>query len=282
MTTLRRGNIIAAVIILTAAGAWAQNIVITEINYNSPAWFNPEDWIEFYNNTAQEVDISNWVFKDEVDSQSFVFPEGTVLEPSGFVIMCADTNLFRVFFPGVDRYIGNFPYGLSGGGELIRLYNDQGYIVDYLTYDDQLPWPLEPDGFGPTLELIHPDLDNTLPESWRASVYPYGSPGIPGWLGIEQDDPAKAMPAEMQLLPIYPNPFNPTTNISFELRVASYVRLGVFDLEGRPAGSPLQSIWYPVGFHQITFDGSDLASGVYYARLAAGGFEQVRMLVLQK
>ena len=48
--------------------------------------------------------------------------------------------------------------------------------MDDVGYDDEDPWPVEADGTGATLELIHHSLDNSLPENWIASIG-YGSPG---------------------------------------------------------------------------------------------------------
>ena len=48
--------------------------------------------------------------------------------------------------------------------------------MDDVEYDDEDPWPVEADGTGATLELIHPSLDNSLPENWVASMG-HGSPG---------------------------------------------------------------------------------------------------------
>ena len=50
--------------------------------------------------------------------------------------------------------------------------------MDEVTYDDADPWPAEADGAGPTLELIHPSLNNSLGFNWRASNIYGGTPGI--------------------------------------------------------------------------------------------------------
>ena len=49
-------------------------------------------------------------------------------------------------------------------------------IMDSLVFDDNAPWPTQPDGNGPTLSLKNPDFDNTLGENWAASIG-YGTPG---------------------------------------------------------------------------------------------------------
>ena len=50
-------------------------------------------------------------------------------------------------------------------------------LIDAVEYDDEYPWPVEADGEGYTLELIHPSLDNSLAGNWLASILHYGSPG---------------------------------------------------------------------------------------------------------
>ncbi|MEZ6116961.1 MAG: hypothetical protein R3C28_10370 [Pirellulaceae bacterium] len=60
--------------------------------------------------------------------------------------------------------------GLSGGGETIQLIAADGVtIIDEVTYDDASPWPGAPDGNGPSLELINPNLDNADPVNWGVS-----------------------------------------------------------------------------------------------------------------
>ena len=49
--------------------------------------------------------------------------------------------------------------------------------IDFVEYDDDLPWPLDADGEGPTLELKNPSLDNLLPQNWMASEG-NGTPGL--------------------------------------------------------------------------------------------------------
>ncbi len=64
----------------------------------------------------------------------------------------------------------------------------------------------------------------------------------------------------------YPNPFNPATQIQFDLPAASDIRLTVFDLLGRQV-QVLAEGHYPAGKHAVTFDATDLASGLYLYEL---------------
>jgi photosystem II stability/assembly factor-like uncharacterized protein len=87
----------------------------------------------------------------------------------------------------------------------------------------------------------------------------------------------------------YPNPFNPSTTITFELPMASVVRLSVYDILGREV-SVLVDERRDAGVHEVKFDGSRLASGVYFYRLQArqtdggqaGDFVQTTGLLLLK
>ena len=114
----------------------SSTIVVNEINYNSSADFDPEDWVELYNPQENSVDLSGWVFKDDNDANEFVFPSKTVIAPDDYLVLCRDSLAFHELFPEVYNYIGDLGFGLSGAGELIRLFNAHGALVDSLTYDD--------------------------------------------------------------------------------------------------------------------------------------------------
>ena len=95
------------------------------------------------------------------------------------------------------------------------------------------------------------------------------------------DTPHNPFPTAYALLPPYPNPFNPTTALSYQLTADSYVELTVYDIAGREVGSLVDG-YQPAGYYEVAFDGSALASGVYFARLTAGDFKQVQKLLLIK
>ena len=79
----------------------------------------------------------------------------------------------------------------------------------------------------------------------------------------------------------YPNPFNPVTNLRFDLPVAGEVSLVIYDVQGRVIAILIDG-FQPAGIYQRTFDASDLSSGVYFARLQAEGFSQTRKLLFIK
>ena len=77
----------------------------------------------------------------------------------------------------------------------------------------------------------------------------------------------------------YPNPFNPGTTIKFELPRTSHVTLTVYDIVGREV-SVLVNARRDAGVYDIKFDGSNLASGVYFYRLQVGAFVQSKKLAI--
>ena len=152
-------------------------VIINEINYNSSSDLNAEDWIELYNPTNETILIEFWEFKDSNDDNVFILPENAVLIPGGYLVLCENLNEFSQIFPDVSSLIGDFEFGLEGAGEKIRLFDSNQSLVDEVEYDDESPWPLEPDGTGPTLELIDSSTDNNLGENWATSNNNGGTPG---------------------------------------------------------------------------------------------------------
>jgi len=110
-------------------------------------------------------------------------------------------------------------------------------------------------------------------------------PGADDWTNtgesFDQAMAAEATPDGFTLEKPHPNPFNPTTVLSFELRAASLVRLSMYDLSGRRVAELING-WREVGSHDVTFDGSGLASGVYIMRFEAAGQQASQKMVLMK
>lgn len=83
------------------------------------------------------------------------------------------------------------------------------------------------------------------------------------------------------MLDAYPNPFNASTVIRYELREASLVNLEVYDITGRLVAILVKG-WREAGTHEVIFDGSSLASGIYIYRLSASNFAASGKMVLMK
>jgi hypothetical protein len=91
----------------------------------------------------------------------------------------------------------------------------------------------------------------------------------------------EALPAEYGLSDNHPNPFNPATKITYTLKDAAEVKLEVFDIAGRLVATLADGL-QTAGRYQVTFDGKDLAGGMYFYRLRAGSFAQTKRMLLVK
>jgi glucuronoarabinoxylan endo-1,4-beta-xylanase len=97
------------------------------------------------------------------------------------------------------------------------------------------------------------------------------------------------VPVAVTLMQNYPNPFNPFTTIRYELPVHTHVTLKIFDVLGRDVRTLVEAD-QQAGSYRVLFDGSNLASGVYFYRLQthriergqAGDLVQSKKLLLLK
>ena len=95
------------------------------------------------------------------------------------------------------------------------------------------------------------------------------------------DGVVEQMPPEHFSLAAYPNPFNPTTTISYQLSAGTHVTLKVYDILGREVETLVNEV-QTVGRHEVRFDGSQVAAGVYFYRLIAGNYSDTKKLLLMK
>jgi PKD repeat protein len=105
-----------------------------------------------------------------------------------------------------------------------------------------------------------------------------------GWLfGNDrgQSVQVESLPTEFGLSQNHPNPFNPTTEVAFNLPQASAIMLEVYNVVGQRI-AVLASGMYPAGDHVVTWDAAAHSSGVYFYRLTAGEYTATRKMVLLK
>jgi hypothetical protein len=96
-------------------------------------------------------------------------------------------------------------------------------------------------------------------------------------VGVESEQPAR--PVVYSLKQNYPNPFNPNTNIEFTLPRTDWVTLKVYNVLGQQVSTLVSEKLNP-GIHKYQWQAEGLPSGVYYCRMQAGEFEQVRKMIL--
>lgn len=79
----------------------------------------------------------------------------------------------------------------------------------------------------------------------------------------------------------YPNPFNPSTQIKFGIKESGYVTLKVYNILGNEI-AVISSGFRSAGNHTVSFDASGLSSGVYFYRINANGYSEIRKMILEK
>ena len=89
------------------------------------------------------------------------------------------------------------------------------------------------------------------------------------------------LPADFQLLPTFPNPFNPIANIEYRLPLNANIELIIYDIRGRQVETLINN-YQTAGYHTITWNASSFPSGVYLIRMESGEFIQTQKLVLVK
>ena len=115
------------------------------------------------------------------------------------------------------------------------------------------------------------EVETSSPEEWLS----WGEP-----LFCEVNE-SNIQPSSFSIHNSHPNPFNSSTVIDFDLPQPGEVSLVIYDIQGREVAR-LADSFYPAGTHQVEWDASAKASGVYFARLMVEGFQQTRKLLLIK
>ncbi len=159
---------------LGASLSGSADVVINEIHFAPMLNNEASDFIELHNAGASAVDLSGWQF---TDGFSYTFPEGSTIDPEGYWVLAENATTYNRKFGSIfangRKADGAFESGqLADGGEEITLRNAADEVVDRVDFEDRFPWPVAAGGDGPSMELIHPSLDNDLGGSWRSSIAP--------------------------------------------------------------------------------------------------------------
>jgi len=147
----------------------------------------------------------------------------------------------------------------------------------YVSRDNGLTWVQKNEGMGN--QIIHTIATSTdyvfvgTDASW---VWKRLLSDIIALRNISSEIPEKS-----NLFQNYPNPFNPSTKIEFAIPKQSFTKLVVYDMIGRQITTLVNEQLVP-GTYSVNFDGTNLASGVYFYRLEAGEFVDTKRMVILK
>jgi hypothetical protein len=181
------------------------DIVINEIMYH-PVSDVESEWIEIYNPNDFSISLDGFSMRDGGAGNHFTL-HSAVIDEKGYLVVAGDVNDFSAQFSGLQNVVGGFNSGdlgfnLSNAGETVYLYDLNDEIEDSVAYFDNSPWPVLADGFGPSLQLISPDLNNNVGGSWTTNNVHYATPGRSNNI----NDVEAGMQHEAADLFIYPNP----------------------------------------------------------------------------
>ena len=146
-------------------------LVISRIHYH-PADVdtlngNKLEFIQINNNGDEDVDLTG-IYLREL-GVTYSFPNGSRLAARDSLVLCSDSLTYIDFYHNIP--FGQYERKLSNKDENIVISDAWGNVIDEVHYFDSEPWPTEPDGDGPYLQLIDLDADNNLPENWIAAIY---------------------------------------------------------------------------------------------------------------
>ena len=167
----------------------------------------------------------------------------------------------------------------------IRIYNLEDSVFT-------ISWPEIEDVYaGFTLSFEDVDSAVTIDDMRMTSSYTFsnGSSSLTerhfridaSWELLAVNEPEIILPNDIVLYKAYPNPFNSSTIISYELAVAGKALLTIYNVEGRQV-SVLENGVRPAGVNTVRFKAGDFSSGIYFVRLEASGKSMTQKIVLLK
>ena len=176
--------------------------------------------------------------------------------------------------------IENFSYNPSGlhinPGDMVEWRNrdavfhsatsDNGvWDSGLLAEDDTYTYTFSLAGVFPYHCTVHPSMMDTIV---------VGNP-------TDVNDQSSSLPDRFEVSQNYPNPFNAQTEIEYSLPRESHVRIEIYNLLGQNVETLVDDT-RQAGYHQVVWDATNVPTGVYFYRIAAGDFTQTRKMLLMK
>lgn len=218
-------------------------VVINEIRYNPPLGHAGEEYIELLNRGGAVVDMSGWTLAGAV---RYAAPEGTVLLPGAYLVVSGDPAAVEAAY-GIEEVAGPWSGRLANSDERIQLLDALGNRADVVHYADGGTWPASddvaqtgPDGYGESIELVNPDMENNHGVAWQAAA---GTPGAANAAHVADPAPVIREPAHAPAQPLSTDPVTVTARIEDERGVAGATVL--YRVDG--AGSFTQAVMARTG-----------------------------------
>jgi endo-1,4-beta-xylanase len=137
-------------------------------------------------------------------------------------------------------------------------------------------WGWRPGMWIPDAILINTNGSERLAMQWLSAYVDTAQAGL---TDISVD--TKGLPEEFYISNNYPNPFNPATQMNYNIAKRVHVKLEVYDIIGRLVDTIVNGIQSP-GKYTVTFNAGKLASGIYFYRFKAGSYNKIKRMILIK
>jgi len=237
------------------------------------------EWFEIFNSTDTSININGWVIKDLDDDYHIIGSEGldVIIEPGEYFVMARNNDESLNGGISVGYRYSNFT--LSNNDEVI-LTDSSGTILDQVHYTSS--WTYES---GVSMETHDTELDNNLRENWFASVVQYGNGdyGTPArdWQSLDVSKNPKNLPPRFSLLGSFPNPFNSSTSIRFDVFIPGRYIIRAYTLNGSFIETLFESD-LDQGSYDFRWVAENVSSGVYLLSMeSATGTDIKKVLYLK-
>lgn len=221
--------VIITTIILIFFQISKSQIVINEISSsNFRNYFDEDnedsDWIELYNNSNSNINLTSYTLRDKNNENAFKIPENIILAPYDYIIIAQDILKFRSYYGVAKNVIGDFDFGF-GEDDAVRLFDYNNNLIDEVHYSNKDPWDSGADNTGKSLELLHPNYDNSLAWNWKAAETHSGTP-----LEVNSQFITK-VELNKEQISVYPNPVEGFLTIN--LLNNSNSKIVIYDIFGK-------------------------------------------------
>jgi hypothetical protein len=260
---------------------WGEN---TENCYGVPAGTDDDDMQE----TAADLNTNG--FADIGDLLQFINIINGIITPPGKLDPAASE--VSVTMPNVvnDNMIVSISSGLDIGGALVTI-NHSGVEVGAIAAADGMEL-ISNDADG-VLKVVVYSIDGNTIAAGNAALFTVSVSGE-GTMGFSEVSVADTygrllnataslvapLPTQFAVMGNYPNPFNAQTKINFDLPEAAFVSVQIYSVTGQLVES--LSGQFDAGSHSVNWDASDVSSGVYFYKVAAGNYSQTMKMTLLK
>ncbi len=224
-------------------------LVINEIFYKNLKDTISNDWVELYNTTDFAIDLSGFILKDDQDDHQYIFPENTIIEGKDYLVVAADTSIFKSVYDTTANLYGELGFGFGNPNDVVRLYDTDEFLIDSINYFNNKTFN----------SFSYQQFNDNDSIKWIA-VEGQGTPFSEN--KMNKIDAAFQI-SNKTVLNAYPNPIQEVLNIRYEIPIATNTNIRLINQTGRVVAM-LEDGTKRKGTYQIVWNkAATLSSGMY-------------------